>query len=79
MTNILEPEGPAEAVIRRVGRFLWSAEVHHGVFVYQKDAGGNLVLGRKRAERAARKLLTKYLRNRGYEATQYIVGQEGNF
>lgn len=61
------------AMVERVGRFLWSAYVVHGFMVYKADMGGDLTVGRRRAERKARRLLARYKRENGYRSERHEV------
>lgn len=58
----MKPHGPPEARIERTGRWKYYVTVHHGITTWGPGGRGWAVLGRRRAERKARRLLTQYVR-----------------
>lgn len=53
---------PSEAHIERRGRWTYLVSVHHGITIWAPDGIGWYVLGRRRAERKARRVLARYVR-----------------
>jgi len=64
---------PPEARIRRAGRWTYYVEVHHGMIQWGPNGSGWFVLGRRRAERKARRLLAAYVREMGRDRDVHIV------
>lgn len=60
--------GPPHAQVQRIGRWTYLVSVHHGLSVWGPNASGWSVLGRRRANRKAAKVLARYLRDEGRRA-----------
>ena len=66
------PDGAPEAVIERRGRWWHLVYVDHGLMRWGPDGYGWHVLGAKRAERKARRVLASYLRQLEPRETRVI-------
>jgi hypothetical protein len=67
---------PPHAVVERVGRWTYIVAVEHGMCRWGLDGYGWFVIGRKRAERKARKVLARYHRIQLRHAERFEVRED---
>jgi hypothetical protein len=67
---------PPHAVVERVGRWTYVVAVESGMTRWGARGYGWFVLGRKRADRKARKVLRRYHRDQARLAERYEIRED---
>jgi hypothetical protein len=68
MSGWNEERDQPHAEVQRVGRWTYRVSVVHGLTCYGPGGSGWHVLGRRRAERKAARVLARYLRDQARQA-----------
>lgn len=69
-----EINDPPRVEIHRIGRWTYAVIIKHGLIQYGPNGGHWLVLGRKRAERKARRVLRRYEQREAWQANPTVIG-----